>query len=138
MGRGVSSPAQLGPASPLLADNIDPTTHDFVSLETGMDPIEAQVLIALKIAKGTGATVQSVGNDLHKLRKITPEVEAIVLTVIRQALKRLIDQQDIRLMGVSVEGLDSAQMVAILVRWVNMRALDGQVRTTHVPLQEAS
>ena len=137
----IASPGALGPPSPILADNIDPSTHDFVSLTTGADPIDAQVLTALSILRDSGAAVYGVGLLIED-RKILANITISISSAVQQALSTLIRNRDIEFRGVDFgddnEGVDGAnQQVNYAVKWINLRALDGNVRTATVPLNSS-
>ena len=135
MGWGVAPPAQLAPPSPLLAEQIDPETGDYISLFDGVDPIEAQVLNALRIRRGSGASVMDVGNRFHLIRKIDETIGKQIDSLTREALGRLIANRDIRYLGIDVEVLDPGNStVVVKARWQNLRAMDGQARSTPIPL----
>lgn len=138
LGFFVASPGALGPPSPLLADNISPFTHDYVSLTTGVDPVDAQVLIALTILRDSGAAVVDTGLRIVET-KILPDIVLTITSAVREALSTLIDNRDIQLVAVdfgnSAEGVDpDNQVVNFAVKWINLRALDKAVRETNIPL----
>ena len=54
---------ELGPPSPLLAAKWDPNKRDYASLVEGMDPVDAHVLHALYVERGSGACVLHDGID---------------------------------------------------------------------------
>ncbi len=138
LGFFVASPGALGPPSPLLADNISPFTHDYVSLTVGVDPIDAQVLVALTILRDSGAAVIDMGLRITDT-KILPDIVLTLTSAVRQALSTLIANRDIQLVTVDFgdnnEGVDEDnQVVNFAVRWINLRALDKGVRTASIPL----
>jgi hypothetical protein len=136
IGYGVAPPSLLGPPSPLLADKINPITHDYESLSEGRDPIEAQVLIALSIVRGSGAAVLNIGHRLHEIRKILPSLQHDIESKVREALKLLIKNRDIRYRGIELSINDEGnQTVEAVVKWVNLRAFDGVVRNTPIPTE---
>jgi hypothetical protein len=118
----------------MLADNINPRTGDFKSLFIGMDPIESQVLDALRIQRNSGPSVIGFGNELHKLDKIVSGDEPQITAMVRSALEHLIRNRDINLLGVDVVQDPENQFSSITVRWVNLRALNNPVVST--PLSE--
>lgn len=133
----IRSPGALGPPSPLLADNIDPETNDFASLFTGMNVIDAQVVVAVTYIRESGAAIMEDGIKFTS-RKIDKSTKREVTADVKIALGRLIRNGDIRFVGVDFgeadEGIDpSSQSVNILIKYVNLRALDDQVRTVVVP-----
>jgi hypothetical protein len=130
VGYGVTAPARLGAPSPLLAENIDPKTHDYIDLTSGVHPVDAQVLIALKVVRGSGASVTEDGQRFATVRKITTTVKTEIESLVREALARLISQQDIEYLGTTFENVDPGnQTINATVQWKNLRALDDEVRS---------
>ena len=131
----MAPPSQLAPPSSLLAEQIDPETGDYASLFEGVDPIEAQGLNALRIRRGSGAAVMDVGNRFHLIRKIDETIEKQIDSLTREALGRLIANGDIRYLGIDMEVLDPGNnTVVVKAKWQNLRAMDGQARSTPIPL----
>lgn len=129
----IGSPGALGDPSPLLADNIDPDTNDFASLFTGMDVIDAQVLVAVTIVRGSGSSVTEDGIKITS-RKITESVKNEITADVRTSLKRLINNGDIEFVkidfGENDENIDkSNQVINSRIEYVNLRAMDNKVRT---------
>lgn len=133
----IRSPGSLGDPSPTLADNIDPEKNDFASLFTGMNVIDAQVVVAVTYVRGSGSAIMEDGIKFTS-RKITSSIKREVSANVLTALGRLIANGDILFRGVEFgtddEGIDpSNQTVNVLINYVNLRALDQQVRTVSVP-----
>ena len=127
------APSQLARPSPLLADNIDPNSHDYVSLTETVHPIDAQVILALKLDRGSGAAVENDGIRLRDIRKMTDDAQTQIKSRVREALGRLISAGDVRLVGVSFENWDeSSQAGGPFVRFVNLRARDDRIREVPV------
>ena len=130
-------PSQLGPPSPLLADNIDPKTKDFRDLFVGADPVDDQVQVAVTTNLGSGSAVLDTGIRLTR-RKMTSDIQDILEADVRQALKRLITNRDISFssitFGVDSQGnptgqVDQANQTAqINIEFKNLRALDPVAR----------
>lgn len=136
VGFGIIAPSQIAPPSPLLADNIDPTTGDYISLTVGADPIDAAVVNAVKIVRGSGAAVTNTGARFYKVTKITDSIERELDSIVQEALSRLISNADIKYSGIEFTTLDpSTQTVEILIKWINLRAMDGQIRTASLGVQ---
>lgn len=138
MGLFVAAPGTIGPPSPLLADDIDPYTHDFRGLFTGMDVIDSQVIGAIGTLRSSGAAVLEHGLRIADT-KITPNVKINISSAVREALQVLIRNRDIDFKGVDFgqndEGIDpSHQQVTFVAKWVNLRAVDGRVRSATFPL----
>jgi hypothetical protein len=137
LGFFIQSPGALPNPSPLLADNIDPETNDFASLFTGMNVIDAQVIVAVTFIRGTGAAITEDGIKFTS-RKMTTSINKEIEADVRIALGRLIKNGDIRLESVSYgdndEGIDHGNQTAnVLISYVNLRALDNKVRIVEVP-----
>ncbi len=134
IGQAVSTPGALAPPNILLAPLIDPVTHDFLSLENGMDPVDAMVINALKIVRGSGPAVQNVGNRLRDIRKITEATKNEIKAQVQTALADLIRRGDIRYLGTDFDVYAPGdQTIQARVKWENLRAFDGAVRSA--PLQ---
>ena len=133
IGYGVAPPSLLGPPSPLLADKIDPKTHDYESLFEGRDPVEAAVLLAFSIVRNSGAAVVNVGHRFHTIRKILPSIESEIDSKARECLRLLIKNRHIQYRGVEILVDNGNQTVEAMVKWVNLRAMDMRVLRTPVP-----
>ncbi len=131
-------PSSLGPPSPLLADNIDPTTKDFRDLFEGADPIDDQVQVAMMTNLGSGGSVLSTGIRLTR-RKMIDDLGTMLQGDVRQALKTLTDNRDISFKRISLGGddgtgqptgeVDEANATAqVNVEYHNLRAFDPNVR----------
>lgn len=132
------APSALGPASPLLADNVDPVTRDFADLFVGADPIDDSVQVAIMTTRGSGGSVLATGIKLNR-RKMVPDLQASLEGDVRQALKLLITNRDIDIKnitfgtdsgnGVPTGTVDEAnQSAQINVDYRNLRAFDLKVR----------
>lgn len=136
VGYGVAPPTRLGKPPTLLCRKVDPFTGEILSMTEGMDPIDAQVLNAIRRVRGSGQAVRADGWNPEKLRKMTPEEQNTCRTMVRTALKRLTDAGDIRFKGVEFELFDEANnYVQILIEYVNLRSLDQTVRKVQAPLR---
>jgi hypothetical protein len=132
-------PSRLGNPSPLLCDNIDPATNDYVSLFSTIDPIDAQVILALKIRRNSGASVVVDGNRFHEVRKMSDSAQSEIGGLIKEALGRLIDQLDIQYKGASFTDWDpSNQTCTVEIKWVNLRARDREIRTYSLNISGAA
>lgn len=131
LGIGVYSIGSLPAASPLLSDFIDPATNDFRSLFVSLDPIDLQVINALKIVRGSGPVVIEDGNNLESIKKITNTIRRDIESEIKIALARLIRNGDIRYKGISeVKIQPENQYVEWMVSWYNLRSTHkGNVRS---------
>jgi len=135
----VTAPARLGNSSTLLCDNIDPETHDYASLFSTIDPIDAQVILALTIRRGSGVSVVADGNRLHEVRKMSDSAQSEIKGLIQEALGKLIEQRDIQYQGVVFDVWDSAnQTSTVIVKWVNLRAYDRGIRTYPLNILKAA
>ena len=135
IGYGVAPPTVQDPPSPLLADNLNVETGDFDDLFEGRDPIDDQVIIALKIRRDSGAAVHGIGNRFHTVRKMTESTRTTIDSLAREALSRLIANGDIAYLGVEFPYYDeSTQGIVSAFNYKNLRALDGKVRKVPVPI----
>lgn len=139
----VPSPGVGDPVSPLLADDIDPETHEYRTILTGADPIDAQVLVALKTFRGSGSAVLNDGQTFRNVDKLFDNVADVIASDARLALSRLLRRGDIRLVstsaiepGIEVSVFDSDQSAELIVRYRNMRSLDPTVRVVRLRAPE--
>ncbi len=137
VGQAVSTPGAMAKPPMLLAPLIDPYSHDFLSLTVGMDPIDAAVINALKIVRGSGPAVSDVGARFGDIRKITPATPNDIKSQVKTALAGLIRRGDIRYIGTTIDSSESGtQTIEARIQWVNLRAFDGTTRSTSMQLSE--
>lgn len=122
LGRAPSVTEPYTTYSPITADYIDPTTQEYLSLTKGMDPIDAQVLIALKTIRGSGAAVMEDGHRLKDIRKITRDVVMRVQAEVRNTLGLLVRNRDIRIDTIEVTVRKGSQQVDLQLDYYNLRA----------------
>lgn len=134
LGFFIKAPGELGPPSPLTADNIDPTTRDFASLTEGADVIDAQVQLAMTTVRNSGPSVENDGIRITST-KMDAGLQRRMESDVRLALRRLVRQRDIRITSVVFDEVDEAnQFAQIRVRYQNLRAISQRSRTAHVPV----
>lgn len=131
-------PGQVGPPSPLLADNIDPKTHDFADLFTGVDPVDGAVQVAAMTTRGSGPCVLEIGVRLTKT-KLSDDFQNATEADYRQALLDLERRRDIEIKSVTfgADGQGNAtgtvnpsdQSAQINISYRNLRAYDAKVRS---------
>jgi hypothetical protein len=122
LGGAVTATLPIETYSPICADLIDPATGDFASMTSGLDPVDAQVVIALNTVRGSGACVVEDGNDLASIRKIRDTVRREIESEVRVAFKRLLDAGDIRLESFAFEVRKGDQYVGVTIEYTNLRA----------------
>ena len=132
------APSALGPASPLLADNIDPATRDFRDLFVGADPIDDSVQVAVMTTRGSGGSVLQIGLRLTP-RKMTPSLQGTLDGDMRLALRTLTTNRDIRIESITFgtddgtghatgEVDEANQSAQTNVNFRNLRSFDRRVR----------
>jgi hypothetical protein len=135
----VPSPGVGDAVTPMLADDINEETHDYNTILTGFDAIDAQVLIALKTFRNSGAAVVEVGQRYRDNSKLTDDIEEIIRSDTRRALHLLITKGDIQLVdnGIQVKIYEDAQAAEVEVTYKNMRQLDPKAQKVRKRLPEA-
>lgn len=106
----------------ILADAIDPETHDYLSIDRGQDPIDAQVILALKTVRGSGAAVTDTGNQFTSIGKLDDSAEAAFRREAEIALSLLVTNRDIRID--SIEVLVQDDFAEVTVTYENLRTID--------------
>lgn len=134
IGAAVISPAAAAQPTPLLGPKIDPNDHDFLSLFEGMDAVDSQVVLAMKLKRNSGPSVGNQGQDFESIKKITESTPNDVKAQVRRALNRLITNGDIRFEGTQATADNTNQQVNALAEWVNLRAFDAAVRSSELIL----
>ena len=130
----IRAPGALGAPSPLLADNINPETRDFASLFTGLDPIDAQVQLAVTTVRASGSAVEEDG-IANLPDKMTNSVEDEITSAVKVALGRLIRNGDIEFLGMTFDLVDEGnQTVLPRARYRNLRAVDQATRFAALPV----
>lgn len=100
----------LGPPV-ILADAIDPETGEFVSLERGLDPVDAAVAWTVSVERDSGAAIQGIGHGLRTITHVAPDLAVTAEALAREAVGHLTRENLIALRGISVEaGRDGAEV----------------------------
>jgi hypothetical protein len=108
--------------SPITADYIDPATGDYASMTSGLNPVDAQVVLAMSTIRGSGAAVMESGCNLSNVKKIRETVQREIMSEVRVALKLLIDNGDIRLGTFVFDVQPSNQYVGAVINYQNLRS----------------
>jgi len=116
-----------------LADAIDPETGDYRSIARGVDPVEAAVLEALLVRRGTGSAVRDDGIRLDDLQLIDDAFEGVLRSEVTYALRRLIEAEQIEITGLVITTENDAATVEIRFRNLT-RDPGNQARTVQLPL----
>jgi len=108
--------------NPITADFIDPATGDYASMVKGLNPIDAQVILAMSTIRGSGAAVMEDGCNLASIDKIRSTVRREVESEVRFALRRLIQNKDVALVGFEVDPNPTETQVSVQIDYKNLRA----------------
>lgn len=133
LGSGVSPTLPAITENPITADYIDPATGEYASMVQGLNPIDAQVILAMTTIRGSGAAVKDQGQRLSDIDKIRKTVEREIQSEVRLALKQLIQQHDIRLGTFAFDKQPSNDYVGVVIEYTNLRA--GGVRSVELVIQ---
>jgi hypothetical protein len=115
----------------ILADAIDPHTREYLSISKGADPVDAQVVDALAIVRGSGAAVTADGQDFASIRKIDDSTVGLIEGEAKRALARLLAAGDIEF--VKLAGAADDDWSEVYVQYRNLRAHDRRrVRSARV------
>lgn len=94
----------------MLADPIDCETGELLSIERGFDPVDADVLFALRVERGSGSAVEDVGQQFRKATHVDPALPALLREETRLALQHLVDVGDVSFTGSTVTADDYADL----------------------------
>lgn len=96
----------------ILADPIDPTTLDFLSIERGFDPTDAAALTAIATERASGSAVQDVGQRYRAAELVDDQTGSFFRQETEFALKHLVESGQIRIErfdGLATPGTDYAE-----------------------------
>jgi hypothetical protein len=114
-----------------LADAVDPTTHEYLSVFVGFDPVDAAVLEALKRVRNSGAAVTGVGHRFVDVDKVDNRAADEIEAEARFALRVLVQRGDVQLYAVNVNAdPDNPDWAEVTCTYINLRARNPQYRTT--------
>ena len=113
----------------ILAYARDPKTGEFLSIVKGMDPIDAQVIDALKVKRGSGASVSEDGQTFDDIQKIDESTSTLIESKTRTSLKRLTDRGDIAIASLAPFVDSASQSGSVALQFKNLRARGPQART---------
>ena len=116
----------IDPAKPpvILADLLRASDGEQLSVLTGVHPVDAAVMEAFRLSKGTGAAVTNDGQEFRKIRKVGPSTERQLRDEASRVLAPFVERGD-----VSIEALESEAGTgntgtdggAVFVGYVNLR-----------------
>jgi len=113
----------LGGPIPILADLMDPTTGDYLSLTKGRSPVDGAIVEGFRVERGSGPAVQNVGHTLREVRHTDASSIAEIQSRVRDGVQHLERAGLARLQKVDVEVTgDLAEVTA----WVQDLTLAAQ------------
>ena len=112
----------------ILADAIDPQTGEYLSILKGFDPIDAQVLDAMKIKRGSGAAVRNDGQRFADIENVDDSTSALVDAEARRALSRLVENSDIKIQRVDPVADPNDDYANVAVEYRNLRVRPRNLR----------
>ena len=105
-----------GVPTAMVADPIDPTTGELLSIERGFDSVDAAVITALRTVRDSGSAVEDVGQRFADAKLVTPALEGFLREEARLALDHLTSTKQISLEDVTVATEDDTAGVFIVYR----------------------
>jgi hypothetical protein len=114
---------------PFLADPIDPVTGEFLSIEQGFWPVDAQVVTAIRTQKGSGSAVADVGQNYRSAPLVDGQLENFFRQETVLALKHLTDSGDVVLNSIVVTGAGDTGTIGITYQSRDGKSKPLQVRS---------
>ena len=111
----------------ILADLVDPTTHELRSLTRSDDVVEAQVKIALSRVRGSGVSVTRIGQRFGDVRKLADDASVILKREAAFAMKPLVDRGLVEVE--SSEVTIGTDWFEVRVVWKNLRTSASGIET---------
>jgi hypothetical protein len=122
-----SVPEALPGPYAIAAESYDKDSLDLTSLTEGVDPIDAQVQLAMTSVRATGVANAAVGQRFTDVRKLSDDFEVAIESEVRTALSRLVENRDIDILRIAVvKGEDWSE---VTVDYFNRRMANPQKRT---------
>lgn len=120
----------ISPAKPpaILADNIDASTGEFLSILSGIHPVDSHVITALRTERGSGVSVMQTGHRFRDIRKIDDASPRRLQDECELALAHLIERGDIRVEKIAVIEADAAGH--LFFEYFNLRASNRETKRT--------
>lgn len=120
----------IDPAKPpaILADNIDPATGELLSILSGIHPVDAHVINALRVERGSGVSAMAHGQRFSTIRKIDDQFTRRLQDECVLALQHLIDRGDIKLPKIAV--VESGDAGHVYFEYFNLRATNRDEKRT--------
>ena len=114
----------------ILADKIDPVTGEFESLVEGRGLADAFAIEAIRVQRGTGASVRDTGNRFRRLRHIESNAPELIESMVREAFADGERAGVVQLVNVTVErdADDSAQVNTVIEYRDLLAPRDDQMR----------
>lgn len=127
-------PPRAAPA--ILADDIDPVTGEFRTLEEGVGIADGMVAFLLRVERGSGASVRSFGQRFRRITHVDSTAPAEFEAEVRRALKPATDSGTLRFekLSAEVDEIDSTQ-INLEVTYTDLLApsRDAERRLTFTP-----
>ena len=101
----------FGPPPPILAEKIDPTTGELLSILEGADPTDAALAWQFRIRQGSGAALGDNGTRLHLITKGTERAPVQIADEGRRVASKFVRRGQIS--GVVSEGAVEGGATAI-------------------------
>jgi len=122
----------LGLPSAFLADNTD-NKGELVSITSGRDVIDDQVVTAIRAAFESGTALGSAGNRLRTIQKIDDTTKAAMKFLVEEALATLVKNRDVEILSIETGAEEYTGMFVLNYRNLRSNQSDEEsVRT--VPL----
>jgi hypothetical protein len=120
----------VSPAKPpaILADNIDPSTGEYLSILSGIHPVDSHVITALRTERGSGVSVMATGQRFRDVRKVDDAFARRIQDECEIALAHLIERRDIRLEKLSV--VEDSDTGHLYFEYYNLRAANRNEKRT--------
>lgn len=113
--------ADPGAPPGILADAIDPATGEYLSIRRGIDPIDAQVLHALRVRRASGASVMDDGQDFATIETLDDQAPALIEAKARLVLRRLIANRDIAIVALTKSVDLAGASGSVFLQYRNLR-----------------
>lgn len=101
------------PPVPILSDYVDETTGEITRLNDGRLPVDGAIIEGLRVERGSGPAVETVGNSLRELRYVEEGLQTEANARAREGLVHLERAGLVRVEQVQVTGGPTSDAIIV-------------------------
>lgn len=88
---------------PILADYVDPLTGDVAHPLMSRTPVDGMIIETLRVERGSGEAVQSVGTRLREIRYVDDQIEVEARARVREGFEEMVRANLVEIQSLAVQ-----------------------------------